>query len=504
MSAWEEIVNAALIGTERQQFTLPAQSAKLDELLAQMQSESRERTLLSAAAATTLYQRAGRLPQKAKQSLPEPCIEGDLPRCNARSAQPLSLMLAGEHKEVLPEWLAALAQAGKRVPEDALPKLLDLGKAQEHWRDAIIAVIGNRGEWLAAQNPEWGYVVGTLDESLWETGSFEMRLALLKKLRASEPARARELVASTWSAESPDARAAFIAAFQIGLSLDDEPFLEAALDDRRKEVRRTAADMLARLPESALVKRMIERVQPLISFKRKLLGKDNIEITLPVACDKAMQRDGVEIKPPHKSVGEKAWWLQQMLGAISPQFWCVEFNKTALELTAAAGNGNWRSILICGWATATARYGDLLWSEILIEELLKNADFVSPEELFILLPPEQREMLALKTLNHNYSLHSLQPANWMLKLCTHRWSEALSLEVLSSLSKCFKRREPPELWGAGDVMNATAPYFNPNVSDKAAQILTDSFRDDEYWSATIQRFLSTLQFRYDMLKEINA
>ena len=98
------------------------------------------------------------------------------------------------------------------------------------------------------------------------------------------------------------------------MSLDDETFLEAALDDRRKEVRGAAADLLARLPESALRRRALERALPLLKFKSNKLRRKTIEVTLPEACDKAMQRDGVEPKPGFRGVGEKAWWLQQMLG----------------------------------------------------------------------------------------------------------------------------------------------------------------------------------------------
>jgi hypothetical protein len=41
------------------------------------------------------------------------------------------------------------------------------------------------------------------------------------------------------------------------LSMDDEPFLERALDDRDAQVRHKAAALLASLPESRLVRRMI-------------------------------------------------------------------------------------------------------------------------------------------------------------------------------------------------------------------------------------------------------
>ena len=44
--------------------------------------------------------------------------------------------------------------------------------------------------------------------------------------------------------------------------MDDEPFLESALDDRSREVRQQAADLLTRLPDSRLALRMAERAGP--------------------------------------------------------------------------------------------------------------------------------------------------------------------------------------------------------------------------------------------------
>src|SRR5262249_16912295 len=153
------------------------------------------------------------------------------------------------------------------------------------------------------------------------------RVALLRQLRHSHPERAIALLQSTWPTDAPDDRVAFIAELEAGLSMQDEPFLEAALDDRRKDARRQAAELRMRLAESALVGGMGQRVGPRVRVEKtsglkfkKLLGKRSLEIDLPDACDDAMQRDGIEAKPP-QGVGEKSWWLQQMAGAVPPARW---------------------------------------------------------------------------------------------------------------------------------------------------------------------------------------
>src|SRR5262249_16629420 len=217
---------------------------------------------------------------------------------------------------------------------------------------------------------------------------------------------------------------------EYGLSLDDESFLESALDDRRKEVRRAAADLLTRLPESALRQRTLERVRPLLTFKLNRLRRKTIEVTLPEACDKAMQRDGVEPKPYSHGVGEKAWWLQQMLGLIPPEVWTRESGWTIRELIEGAERCDWRSALIEGWSKAARVHGDAEWADALLAETYKQGQV---EYLFQVLPPARQEAFILELLKKDPSLHTSKPARSYVATCWRQWGEALSRAVMNSL-----------------------------------------------------------------------
>src|SRR5205085_3634142 len=174
--------------------------------------------------------------------------------------------------ELLPEWLTAVVAASQRVPAEFIPALLERGRTHETLRDLLLPAVGERGRWLAAQNDEWSYVSSAEeDEAIWETGTQAQRLAFLKGARLRDAARALELLSATWQTEAPKERAEFIKLFAYGLSLADETFLEAALDDKRKEVRQAAAELLWQLPASALCQRMRGRALPLLQFKRKWL-----------------------------------------------------------------------------------------------------------------------------------------------------------------------------------------------------------------------------------------
>ncbi len=150
-------------------------------------------------------------------------------------------------------------------------------------------------------------------QTVWQTGRKSTRSLLLRKLRETDPALALGLVASTWSEESAEERAAFLKMLAAGLSMADEPFLEDSLDDRSREVRRVAAGLLARLPGSRLVQRQLERAQACIKWKPGgFLRKAQIEV--PAGnLDDGMLRVGVEPKHPSsctvkKLVGWRKFW----------------------------------------------------------------------------------------------------------------------------------------------------------------------------------------------------
>ncbi len=509
---WRKAVTVALLGSERQALPLPSLDGPLGGLLARLNggdNGGREGILLGASAILSLYLRAGRLPETDNQPLPEPCSPDDLPRCSPRAGQHLAMILNGQHPEVLPEWLAMVARAGQRAPEESLPFLLEIGQKQPGLRDAILSVLGKRGRWLAAQNSEWDYVAGgDNNETIWQTGSRAARLSLLQKLRASDPARARALAASTWTKESPDDRAAFLAAFQAGLSTADEPFLEETLDDRRKEVRRIAADLLALLPDSRLCQRMVERVRPLLTLTPG--WRPHLEVTLPGECDKAMIRDGIEPKPP-QGLGEKAWWLLQMLGAVPPAAWRRSWDKNPADLLQMAAKNEWKAVLLQGWALAAQRHGDVDWAEALLAASLARVADIKTDGLVGVLPSQRREDLVLGLLRSNREpLDGNHPALSLLPLCRHPWSAELSRAVLDGVRRYIVQENTTKGnitntasdWQLRSLVKEFALHMMPSLAPEAATALSNAAKSGSAWVQAVDEFLSLLQFRHEMYEAI--
>jgi hypothetical protein len=462
MKAWPELVSAAIAGKA-------------------------EPDLLQEAAYASLRRLAGWRPPRPDALTVTPAPVDDLPLVSPGAAQRLSEMLAGTYQEVLPEWLDLAARANRRVPAHFLPDLFDYAKGHPGVRDRVDRVAGQRGRWLAEQNSSWAF--GALEdaEDAYATGTRPARVSALQSLRQRDAAKARALLEDTWSKESGEDRAALIAALARELSPDDEPFLEKALKDRKRDVREAALDLLARLPNSALVNRMRERVTPLIKVKKSLLGS-KVDVTPPEACDEAMVEDGIEPKPP-QGTGEKAWWLSQMVALVPPSTW-------PSELAVLIAWSDWSHALLRGWSIAAARYRDQDWCEALLGRWLGAKAFdqqkmgVNLEALLRSLSPDRLERVVVK------ALHNSIDAGALLLWTSELWTPAMSLAFVENLDKLA--HSAPSSYHA--ALNAPL-RCDPDLLERVAAIAQRGA--NPFVTSVLDRVLPVMQYRAAMRKELS-
>ncbi|WP_169949541.1 DUF5691 domain-containing protein [Microbispora sp. H11081] len=445
---WEELVSTALVGAGRR--AVPPE------------------ILLERAAEQVVRMRAGR--RTGRAGLPAVAPEETLPPVPAAAAERLARMLAGQQSRLLTEWLETAAARRVRVPAALVPGLLDLGARDRSIRAHLGAVTGARGRWLAGLNPRWAYLLAepahVPPDQVWELGTSGDRRAFLTALRRADPAAARELLERGWDAETPEDRAAFVAILADGLGMADEPFLEAVLDDRRREVRQAAADLLTRLPGSRLALRMTARA------RRSVTGHGGrLRAEPPAACDTAMERDGVRARPP-AGMETRGWWLQQVVAHTPLSFWPDHLAMRPDEIVRAR-IGAWEREVRMGWTRAAILQRDPTWARALFE--------IEPlTDLLTVLPPGERSRRAAELVaGHPVDGQMVM----MLGGVPRPWGRRLAVAVLERIAETF-RTQP---WNAGELTRLAGERFDPAMHEHAGKV---------------PELAETLRFRFDMLKEL--
>ncbi|WP_030597650.1 DUF5691 domain-containing protein [Streptomyces fulvoviolaceus] len=525
--AWEELVTAALLGTERR--TPPGVTPGPEAPAA----------LLDAAAVETVRRRAGLRPARAAER-PRPAPEDARPPLPAAAARRLAMLLADrpgtggggrrgttpDLMELLPQWLATANARGFAAPPQVLPALLDAARGRTDLRPAALTFAGPRAVWLARLNPDWRFALratpggGTALPSpedtariqrLWEEGLFAERVALLAAIRAREPAAARELLATSWATERAEDRLMFLDSLRTGLGPDDEPFLEQALADRSRNVRATAAELLSALPDSALAARMAVRAGACVAVDRTR-DTPAVVVEAPHECDTGMERDGVVPKPP-AGRGERSWWFGQLVEATPLGVWPGRLGgRTPQEIVALPVADDWQSELHAAWCRAAVRQRDAAWARALLglpaAPEAGGPGAVSLAERAKLLgtlgSAERAEWVA-----GFIATHGLSEAFQLLGVCAVPWAAPLGRAVVDALNIARDAGSYP--WSFSGVMGLAERCLDPSAAGRLDGLLAvpDEGEDASpgaggYWAEAFQRLVTTLRLRAAMQEELGV
>ena len=524
--AWEELVTAALLGTDRR--TPPGHSAGTDAPTA----------LLDAAAVQTVRRRAGLRPAPAAAP-PDRAAEDARPPLPTPARRRLAMLLtdrpgtgggrrgtAPDLMELLPQWLAGANEQGYAAPPELLPALLDAARGRTDLRPQALTFAGPRALWLARLNPDWKFALrsapgggaslpapeDTADvQRLWEEGLFAERVALLSAVRAHSPVAARKLLATTWSTERAEDRLMFLDSLRVGLADADEPFLEQALSDRSRNVRATAAELLSALPGSALAARMASRAASCVAVDRTQ-APATITVEAPHECDAGMERDGVVAKPP-TGRGERSWWLGQLVESTPLGCWPARLGGRAPEeIVALPVADDWRGELHAAWCRAAVRQRDAIWSRALLGTPASpdagGPGAVSLSErakLLGALPDAERAEWVAGFI----AAHGLSEAFQLLGVCAQPWAEPLGRAVVDALNIARDAGSYP--WSFSGVMGLAERCLDPAEASRLEGLTATPDEPEDaapgaggYWSEAFQRLVSTLRLRQAMRDELKG
>jgi len=479
MTALTTLATTALLGTERRPPEWPAPAGPLGDLLAKIPREETERALLQTAGVLATCHLAGWMPPILPEAV-TPAPADILPTETSDALlQTLASILSDGPTRLQAEAFQKLAAGNRSLPHRLLPKALDAGRRSVALRAFLLPVLGQRGSWLAAQNEAWAFAIGVgadaLDEDVWQHGSLDQRRLYLTTLRSRDAARAREHITTACTTEGARERTAFIECLTTSLSLDDQEVLESLLTDKSKEARQAAARLLASLPDSRYMQRMVARLQPCLSLEKKFLRGTAITLEPPAAYSPEWKTDLIEeAKPKGLAMGERAWWLLQIVRATPLSWWETQTSLSPAELIDWARKSDWSEALLQGWATAQAQQRSVEWAEAFLSTEVPPGSSLNVLDLLATLPLPLREKHFLRLFT---STDARQASS--LSTLLDRFIESipldaapLSLEWGKSLLDFLKRRvnsgEARYDWQLRATLVELACLLPPALFDDAA------------------------------------
>jgi hypothetical protein len=464
---YEDLVTAATVGVDRLSLPLLTLAGPAAAYAAVLDSSDPAVALLDAAALLNSARRAGLNPVAARSAGSASAASGALapappdtaPELSPGASRVLGSVLRGSDPALVADLLSAAAAAGFRGAAPMLPALLDAAARDRSLRPPVRAVLGARGRWLAAHRSEWQRVTdsdGTDsdgpavpgdqaapdDPAIWPTGRRGERRAWLAALRRREPDQARDLLAAGWSREAVADRDKLLEILEIRLSGADEPFLEAALDDRKSSVRQVAARLLATIPDSAFVARAVTRGVDLLRVEHPAA----LVAALPESCDAAAARDGISAVPPSTVIGARAWLLTQFVAAVPLPEWTRRLGLSPAELAALPVPGGFHVDLHAGWRIAAVTQRDASWAAALLvtdeqsDPARPPAAWPSPADLAAVLPAAARMARAQGLLTRYGPTPETAAA---LMDGQGPWTEGLADTVLQQFAFAVQAGKPP-------------------------------------------------------------
>lgn len=502
---WAELARIALIGTD--QTTIPDHVMDLLAARGMDTSSSADRLLLDSAAVFNQMRKAGLVIPKYQGNTPSKI---DIPEtskiCSYRVIRMLRKILDGTHPHALNEFLGHMVKQEKQLPPEFLPEIFEASLKDQAMWEILSDRLDERARWLIQLNPEWEGLALPTDGLDWYNAGPRGKKLLFDQLHRSEPEQAIALLETDWPLLDFRLKLEFLEVVSNSLSPTDEAFLNDLKNDKRKEVRLKARDLLASLSDSTFAQDLFTLVKPFFEVHDKLI----VSIRLPDELPTATEDYGIDLTKAKKKYGSgvKASWLAAVVSRISPSFWEEYLSAKPRNIIAAFYESHLGDVLSQALVAAVVRHQNAEWAEQLVRHEVgrglpntwPNADV---RQVMKLLSPATFNDIAYYYLQYNGSM--LEEENHivtrMLLLREFVWEEKLARMVIEGFRQWMAETQT-FFWNLlhyQRILESAAYNVPPNLIDAFG-------RDWPYhspvwprWEAAVQRFLKTLSFRKDMI-----
>jgi hypothetical protein len=237
------------------------------------------------------------------------------------------------------------------------------------------------------------------------------------------------------------------------------------------------------------------------------LKKRRLHVGLPATLDKEAARDGIEASPPaSRKIGERTWWLMQMIARAPPSHWTIRFDCDARTLVEAVTETEYSAELLSALTQAAGRHADATWlAELLRQALARHHSANTNEdssviELINAAPAAVRERL-LSQMLESISVASFPLALTLLSSSGTEWSPETTRRAFGLLLQRVRAESQQYAF----PRNTLADWGrHAHIDTAAAEIerIDASCPDPSPWRNAVEALKETIGFRSAMRQEL--
>ena len=494
MEFWNNIINTAMIGTDKKMISVNDLPADLNEVAMQIHANEtidKEEKFLQITSLAFNYRQAGVMPLHKETVTLLQCPAEEKLYCNAAAMQVLKDIQSEESVPLLKFWLQQCDEKNKIVQPEVIPSLLSEGIQQKKLQTLIVACCGKRGEWLSRFNESWNFSQNQTAEQLWQTGTTEQRKAIFKETRENNPALAREWLQQTWPGEDANTKTAFLEIFSININEADIPFLESLSSEKSKKVKEEVASLLKRIPASSVVQSYQQVLWQFVELKKEkaLLGLSSkmvLKFQLPAVIDESIYKTGIEKLSNNKEFTDEEFIICQLIQSVPPVFWEKQLSADAKTIIENFQKDTIGKKMMAALVIATTKFNDAKWAV----HLMQYSD-VFYLDIMPLLPVQQQEFYS----NKFFEQHEDQIIQYAVQRETE-WSIELTKNIFRHIAK--------------NPYNYTRSFFNQHIHLFPAPIVgqlekctpgEEHFRT--MWSNSSDYIIKLISLKIQTLKAFN-
>ncbi|MDF2191199.1 DUF5691 domain-containing protein [Paraflavitalea sp. CAU 1676] len=423
MEMWQEMLNAAMMGTDKRPPGVESLTPDLQEavsLIVQQTDADREEQFLRIASLAFNYRQCGVSPMKNAAQEGLVAGEEDKAYCTPQALQVLKDIIEEDNVALLQRWLQECVDREQLIHPELLPAMLSQGKQHKKLQTLLGHCCGKRGAWLGRFNPEWNFSIEVADTEVWQTGSLEQRKAALQDMRNTDPALGREWLQKTWPQEDANTKTELLAMLVTNIGAEDAPFLEGLAGEKSKKVKEQAVSLLRRIPSSSVVQLYEQVLRQSISYKKEkvlpgLSSKHLLDIQLPSTIDEQVFKSGIEKLSDKKGVSDEDFIVYQLAACVPPSIWEQLLGGSPEEVIAVLKKDVKGKYLIASIAQAIVQFNDRTWALAFVKHV--DTNYI---ELFPLLPANEQDAYAINALSHSADraiiLCAERPGEWSIDL----------------------------------------------------------------------------------------